>query len=121
MNPTILSLTEVSNELLLLLKSMGASDIDTRDKDILRIEKLLNDREAIIASIDSPATSAEEIKIAKNLVQINTEIEANLERVKVQIKSDIDNMLLKKKINRKYDNPYNLTTNEGVFIDKRNL
>jgi flagellar protein FliT len=121
MNPTILRLMEVSNELLLLLKSMGTANIDTRDKDILRVEKLLNDREAIIASIDSPATTAEEIKAAKNLIQINTEIEANLERIKEQVKSDIDNMLLKKKINRKYDNPYNLITNEGVFIDKRGL
>ena len=120
MNQSILRLEEVSDKLLQLLKSVSFAD-EQREQDITKIEELLTEREGIIASIDSPAKTAEELAAAKSLVQMNKEIIANLDLLKGKVKLDIDKMTLKKKMNRKYDNPYDMTTNEGAFIDKRGI
>ncbi|WP_227937260.1 hypothetical protein [Alkalihalobacillus deserti] len=119
MNQTILRLVEVSDELLQLLKSLTFADNEQRDEDIVKIEHLLKEREGAIASIDSPAKTAEELIAARKIVEMNKEIVAHLQRLKAKIKIDIDKMSLKKKMNRKYENPYDMTTTEGAFIDKR--
>ncbi|MFC0559295.1 hypothetical protein [Halalkalibacter alkalisediminis] len=121
MNQTIHRLVQVSDELLQLLKTLTLADNEQRDEEISKVEKLLEERGAAIAAIDSPAKTAEELAAAKTLVQMNKEIVVNLQRLKAKLKIDMDKMALKKKMNRKYDHPYDMTTNEGAFIDKRDV
>ncbi|MDT8858772.1 hypothetical protein N0O92_00925 [Alkalihalobacillus sp. MEB130] len=119
MNPTFIQLYQISRELLDVLNSMTSCDLDQRDEEIEKVERLLAERGKMIRLLDSPAKGEEELKFANNLVHLNNEIEQKLELIKGHIKSEMDKMKAKKKVNRKYDNPYEMTTNEGAFIDKR--
>ncbi|MBP3950030.1 hypothetical protein [Bacillus suaedae] len=114
-----LQLVDVSERLLDQLNRFPKVDGDEREVAFTTIESLLAEREQFITLIQSPAVTEEEKQVGNHLLKLNRDIEQGLARLTNQLKLDIDRMKHKKKINRKYDNPYDVGTNEGAFIDKR--
>ncbi|UFT98539.1 hypothetical protein KO561_15245 [Radiobacillus kanasensis] len=92
---------------------------DQREGLIGTITELIDKREVIIQNVKPPFTN-EESKMGKKLVEIDKEIEAKLQSIFYQVKSDISTLKEKKKSNTKYTNPYKqLSNHDGMFMDHR--
>lgn len=90
-----------------------------RDTAIEQITSLLEKRTTLINEI-KPPYSAEEMKLGKDIVSMNTFIDTQLVQLQEMIKQDIQNAKKKKQSQKKYVNPYNsMTTLDGAFYDKR--
>ncbi|WP_088104271.1 hypothetical protein [Halalkalibacter urbisdiaboli] len=115
---TLLGLTR---DLLSHLTLSLPSNIEDRESYINEVERLLTLREEAIQSINRPAETEDERTIASEILTLNQQVESKLKSDSILLKRDIDQMNYKKKVNKRYDNPYDAPMNEGAFIDKRGI
>ncbi|KMK77436.1 flagellar protein FliT [Alkalihalobacillus pseudalcaliphilus] len=116
---TFLELIQVTELLVHKVRNPLSDDVDARESQIAEMEKLLKERELLIANLDHDVKDQVSIERKQQLMQLSQEMELGLERNRDQIKRNINQMKQKKKLNRKYDNPYTAPTQEGIFFDKR--
>ncbi|OLS39031.1 hypothetical protein BTR22_05150 [Alkalihalophilus pseudofirmus] len=121
MSKDLLEIFQKSEELLNHLNNPFVSGGDEGDSYISQLENLLNERGNLIQSNKINIVSAEDKKLAARLMEISIRIEEKVEALKNQVKFDINHMNKKKKTNRKYENPYDGPTTDGVFFDKRGI
>lgn len=101
-----------------LLDLLEAVEQD-RDNQIEEAEELLEQRGTLFPSIKPPFT-AEEQMLGREIMQMNKEIEARLDRLNNAVKEDLKEVSVKKQSMNKYSNPYESLQTDGVFYDKRN-
>lgn len=89
-----------------------------RDEKIAEIDKLLEERDALLPSI-KPPFSLEEKEKGKELVNLEEKLKTLLATEKLAIQKDIKEANVKKASNQKYVNPYQSLQTDGVFYDKR--
>jgi flagellar protein FliT len=112
---TIQQLLELTKQLLHVLQTMEGKD---RDDLIQLIHRLLDERQALLPSIQPPY-SEEDLRIGKEVVQLNKQIEPLLAHLQMDIQKDI-NRFEKRKISvEKYRNPYESLQFDGMYYDKR--
>lgn len=92
---------------------------ENRDEQIERINKFLEERQALLDKFQPPY-SEEESKIGQQIVQINKVIDTQLEKIFADIKMDLKELKIKKEQSTKYSNPYESIATDGIFFDKRN-
>ncbi|GAE31555.1 flagellar protein FliT [Halalkalibacter hemicellulosilyticus] len=112
---------EESQTLLTFLKTDLPEDPDKRDQFISELETKLDVREALIKQIDRPPVTDDEKELAKEIIMMNEEISELLASKNREIQRDIEQTKRKKQTGRKYDNPYDGPTSEGIFFDKRGV
>lgn len=109
-------LLEVTKQISLLLEHKIIKE--TREKLIKDIERLLEQRDNLIGNL--PKTySEEDLTIGKEIVRLNVLIEEKLEVLFQDIQVDIRNVKQTKKTSKKYTNPYENLSSDGMFFDKR--
>lgn len=110
---------EMCYELTKALYTVVQSDQE-RDVKIDQIEKLLAKRESILKDVKVPET-ADEKKLATDIMTWNQKIDATMQELRLEIQKDIKDTGHKKKSAAKYNHPYaESETTDGVFYDKRN-
>ncbi|WP_413378400.1 hypothetical protein [Alkalihalobacillus sp. 1P02AB] len=92
---------------------------DKRAVFILNVEKRLSEREQLLEALSGYEMKVEEEQAAKELVELDKQINRRLAEVKGFIQADIRQLKNKKQNFRKYENPYAGPTPEGIFFDKR--
>ncbi|MBM7580155.1 hypothetical protein [Jeotgalibacillus terrae] len=91
-----------------------------RDETIEKITSLLNEREVVLAQVQTPE-SDEEQELAQDIIKWNKVIQSELAIIKLDIQKKIKQTGEKKKTAGKYNNPYaNAEANDGIYYDKRN-
>lgn len=120
MNDPIYRLHDLTKELIDHLDKGLPSKIEGRDIFLDKLDQLLEWREKAIQDLH-PTNTDKEKDYAKNIIKLNAEIEKKLQFIMNQIRTDIQQMSYKKKMNKKYDNLYVVQSNEGSFIDKRGI
>ena len=105
---------QATNQLIELLQQ----DKLDRDVRIEKIQNLLDQREALLKSIQPPFSQAEQ-ELGKQLVELNQQVEQLLQKQKQEIQQDIKQLHIQKESNQKYTNPYESLSIDGVFYDKR--
>ncbi|MDZ5711486.1 hypothetical protein [Jeotgalibacillus haloalkalitolerans] len=91
-----------------------------RDEIIEKVTSLLNEREVILAQVQKPVTPEDEV-LAREIIQWNKVIEAELANIKLDIQKKIKQTGDKKQTAAKYNNPYaNAEAKDGIYYDKRN-
>ncbi|MDX8363829.1 flagellar protein FliT [Cytobacillus sp. IB215665] len=112
----IKELYQVTKQLFELLQTdINKSD---RDEQIERIQHLLTERTQFIEKLAPPYSTGEK-RVGAEIVTLNKQIDAKLLAMKDEIKLDIAGLKKKKQSQKKYINPYNTRTVDGVFYDKR--
>ncbi|WP_210367209.1 flagellar protein FliT [Bacillus sp. REN3] len=100
-----------------LIQLLGKTDVE-RDGKIVRIDELLDQREALMKEIVPPYTP-EEAEFGKELIQLDARLAQLLQAEKLSIQKDIKNLQVKKESNTKYVHPYQNLSTDGMFYDKR--
>jgi flagellar protein FliT len=110
----VLQFHQLTNELIQLLVT---ADLD-RDDKIARTDELLSQREAFMIEIVPPYTP-EEVEAGKEINQMNMKLAQLLKAEKASVQKDIKDLQSKKESNKKYVNPYQNLSTDGMFYDKR--
>jgi flagellar protein FliT len=96
-------------------------DEDARDQFIARIDKQLASRETLIVKIDRASLTEGEKKLGDELVKLNEKLNVRLSVIRSDIQANLTELKVKKQTGRKYENPYDGPTADGVFFDKRGV
>ncbi|OIJ22382.1 hypothetical protein BKP45_07030 [Anaerobacillus alkalidiazotrophicus] len=92
---------------------------DETDYYIQQLENLLATREELIKGVKE-AQTAEEKHLGDKIIKDNKKINQLLVQKTQQLKREINLFNTKKKHNQRYENPYQDTSVDGIFIDKKN-
>lgn len=115
MNPVV-ALYRITKELFDILEQRIQKD--NRDEVIVRITKLLNERDQLLPEVRPPFT-AEQKGLGTEIVRMNTFIDTQLEITKKEIQIDIAHLKKSKETSNKYTNPYQSPPADGMFFDKK--
>lgn len=107
---------EINSQLLVHLKTKFSKD---KDEYIEKLNFLLDIRDQLIIDVQQ-AQTVEEKQLGDKIIKDNQQINELLKHGAQQLKREINQFNLKKKNNQKYDNPYQISQRDGVFIDKKN-
>ncbi|KAA0966768.1 hypothetical protein FQ087_11250 [Sporosarcina sp. ANT_H38] len=102
---------------LLALTAKHTSE-EQRDKTILSIEGLLDDRDKLQPHIAAPFT-AEEKAFGKELVTMEADVQKKLDLFRKRIRLDISDTQSKKGNMKNYLNPYSNVARDGTFYDTK--
>lgn len=94
---------------------------DARDQFIAMIDLKLGHRAALIEQIERGNLTAGEKKLGDELMKLNIKLNARLEVMQAEIQANLSELKVKKQTHKKYENPYEGPTTEGVFFDKRGV
>ncbi|MED1603095.1 flagellar protein [Alkalihalophilus marmarensis] len=94
---------------------------DSRDQFIAIIDLKLEHRAALIEQIERENLTAGERKLGDELIKLNTKLNARLEVIQAEIQANLSELKVKKQTHKKYENPYDGPTMDGVFFDKRGV
>ncbi|SDO45189.1 hypothetical protein [Alkalicoccus daliensis] len=100
-----------------LLEDFPKED-EKRDNYIEKVNQLLDQREQLMTSLQPPSTSGEK-KVAQEIFRLNKEIQEKLKTNQQRIQTDINQLNQKKNTGRRYENPYDGPTPDGVFFDSK--
>ncbi|MGM7634533.1 flagellar protein FliT [Bacillus sp. Hm123] len=92
---------------------------EDRDGLVEAIEKLLEQRQSLLANIRAPF-SAEEEELGKQIIEKNAIIDTRLKKLKEEIQKDMQQLSKKKSSANKYVNPYASLGVNAAFYDKKN-
>ncbi|WP_257350277.1 hypothetical protein [Pseudalkalibacillus decolorationis] len=91
---------------------------ETPDVYLEELNGHLENRQKLMGALNGNY-SADEMKMGKQLVQINELIQPYLDAQMVRIKAQLKQIKEKKMNNTKYSNPYQSARADGMFFDKR--
>jgi len=113
---TVKLLYECSLNLLKLLQEVPSKD--HREEYIEKINLLLDQREQYIKLLPDEYNK-EEKELGKRIIPINAQIQVRLDQFYQEIEQDIKLFNKSKVVSKKYQNPYESTTGDGMYFDKR--
>ncbi|MCR2822388.1 hypothetical protein [Lederbergia panacisoli] len=106
---------EITEELITVLKANS----NDRDKTIIEIEHLLEQRSEWLSKIKSPFSEKDQL-IGKRLTILDKEMTNQLKKIQVGIQKDINGLEQRKISAERYTNPYAATEQlDGMFYDQR--
>lgn len=89
-----------------------------REEYIERIDTYLGKRETLLNELEMP--EGEQAKtFAIELIEMNQQINLRLKAVQDEIRMDINQLKKRKTTGKKYENPYEGPTMDGVFFDSK--
>ncbi|MED4402781.1 flagellar protein FliT [Metabacillus fastidiosus] len=91
---------------------------EDRDELIEEISSLLDEREDLLKDVVPPFTEEEQLK-GKQIVLWNERINSEFIKIKAEVQKSISNLKKTKTTTQKYVNPYQNTSLDGMFYDKR--
>ncbi|PSL48608.1 hypothetical protein B0H94_104209 [Salsuginibacillus halophilus] len=96
-------------------------DLDARDKYIVRMNTLLERRRRLLDEVGevSEATAREQ-RYIREMFRMNQEIEQQMNEKRFALRSDYNWTKHRRTTGRKYKNPYDAGTPDGIFFDKKN-
>ncbi|MEH7225060.1 flagellar protein FliT [Bacillus sp. JJ1566] len=112
----LLSLYHITKELLELVEQPISKE--NRDSIIEKITSLLDLRDRTIKEISPPYTD-DENKVGTEIVRMNKIIDSKLAEIKLEIQTDLAQLKKSKATSKKYANPYQVGSADGMFFDKR--
>ncbi|UOE93799.1 flagellar protein [Alkalihalobacillus sp. LMS39] len=120
---TVKELYLTSKQLFDHLTSEMPEDEEKRDQFIQTVNEMIEKRDVVIANYSkSPdELTVEEKKLASEIVKVNAKIQELMQEKKEIIGLDISKLKQKQQQGKKYDNPYDGPTVDGVFFDKRGI
>lgn len=89
-----------------------------REEYIEGIDSFLEKRQKLLDQLTRPE-GAEESRLAAELIEMNKTVNIKLSAVQSRIRSDINQLKKRKNTGKKYENPYNGPTADGVFFDSK--
>ncbi|USK33592.1 flagellar protein FliT [Bacillus sp. F19] len=102
----------------LLSEVNGEPDKDMRDSHIVNIQEWIEQRDSLINQL-KPPYNHEEKQLGKEITEWNAIIHDKLNLLKQEIINDITYLKVQKASNQKYANPYQCTSVDGMYYDKR--
>ncbi|OLO38105.1 hypothetical protein BTR23_11965 [Alkalihalophilus pseudofirmus] len=105
------------------LNPFHKDDEEKSDAYISSVEELLEQRQAFIEQLQQVKLQVkeEEKELVAEMMNMNAVIVKKLEANKLLLGKEIGALKVKKAQEKKYNNPYDGPTAEGVFFDKRGL
>ncbi|GLB60181.1 hypothetical protein [Cytobacillus sp. NCCP-133] len=101
------------------LYNLLQSKQENRDKLIGQINALLVERQQSLQFFKPPFTE-EEKRLGEEILSYDKKINVLLSNVMGEIKRDIVSLKAKKHQSIRYENPYNTSPQDGMFLDKKN-
>lgn len=102
-----------------LIELAQLSEETHRDEAIQEIEDLLEKRSKLLPIIKGPYSSAE-MTAGKKLLDLDQELTLQLNRMRLDVRQNINELEQKKTMAARYMNPYAATQQQdGAFYDKR--
>lgn len=89
-----------------------------REEYIETIDACLVKRETLLTELKRPE-GEKETQLANELMSMNEVVNQRLKAVQVEIRMDINQLKKRKKTGKKYENPYDGPTTDGVFFDSK--
>jgi flagellar protein FliT len=96
-------------------------DDEEREQLIAKLDQGLEEREGLITKIDAATLSEPEKRLGQELVKLNKRFNERMEQIRAEIRANISEVKMKKVQARKYENPYEGPTSDGIFFDKRGV
>lgn len=115
----LLKIDQINNDLLNHLKNDLPKEDDEKSEYIKGVDLLIGVRERLIKDVKKAQTDQEK-QLGDKIIKDNELINELLSQKSQQLKREINQFNMKKKNNQQYDNPYQDTTIDGIFIDKKN-
>lgn len=101
-----------------MLNVLNANNLE-RAEQIKKVNELIEKREEQLKLVVPPYTN-EEIKIGKQIVNLNEQIKTKMHELYDRIKDDIVQFKQQKVQNRTYMNQYgSLETTDGMYLDQK--
>ncbi|WLD92964.1 hypothetical protein [Alkalihalobacillus sp. AL-G] len=91
---------------------------ESPDEYLEELGRHLETRQKLIEQLTGDY-SKDEMEIGQQLVQINESIQPYLDQQMTRIKTQVQQIKMKKTNNTKYSNPYQSARADGMFLDKR--
>ncbi|MCM3760677.1 flagellar protein [Alkalihalobacillus oceani] len=108
-------------ELVTFVKQPLPEDHDERDAFLVKLDERLQKRESLLKKLDGDSFSPAERKLGDEIIKLNGRLNERLEQIQMEIRKNLADLKEKKKTGRKYENPYDGPTSEGIFFDKRGV
>ncbi|PYZ92814.1 flagellar protein [Salipaludibacillus keqinensis] len=89
-----------------------------REAYIETIDSYLGKRQALLNQLKRPE-GEEETKLANELIEMNERVNERMQAVQGEIRMDINQLKKRKSTGKKYENPYDGPTADGVFFDSK--
>lgn len=96
-------------------------DDDEKDLFIATLEERLSARDEFITQVNRDSLSDNEVKLGHELMKLNEKLNTRLAQIRTEIRANITMLSIRKKNARKYENPYDGPSADGIFIDKRGI
>lgn len=116
----------MKRELLLqILEITKLQEKALQEEDIDLFTKLLQDRQGLIDQIEALHKQSPELKLQKEedvlneILHIETLNNKEFHKQFEEVQTKLNEMRSRKKVNNVYNNPYDISYEEGVFFDKR--
>lgn len=113
---TVQTLFSITTQLADLTSNVPSQE--NRDDVIEQIFSLLDERDALIPTVQSELSN-EEKEIMKQIVDLNEQINQSMNSILSDIKKDIIGLKGQKKAHTQYINPYKSLNNVSAFFDKK--
>ncbi|QOY37007.1 hypothetical protein AWH56_005000 [Anaerobacillus isosaccharinicus] len=110
---------QINSDILTHLKKGLPKEEADKDDYIEALNRFLGIREELIKVVKKAQTDHEK-QLGEKIIKDNELINELLSQKSQQLKREINQFNIKKKNNQQYDNPYQDTTTDGIFIDKKN-
>ncbi|WP_100405447.1 flagellar protein [Bacillus solitudinis] len=94
---------------------------DERDAFIEKLNADIEKREGLIEQVNVDDLNDGEKKLGQEIVKLNQVLNKRLEQIHQEIRANLTQLKEKKNTGRKYENPYEGPTTDGVFFDKRGV
>ncbi|WP_416147227.1 flagellar protein [Salipaludibacillus sp. HK11] len=89
-----------------------------REEYIETIEAYLSKRQTLMSDLTRPA-GEQETTLANELIEMNQVVNQRMKAVQGLIRVDINQLKKRKTTGKKYENPYDGPTADGVFFDSK--
>ncbi|MGJ9384776.1 flagellar protein [Salipaludibacillus sp. CF4.18] len=88
-----------------------------REEYIEVIENYLGERQPLMDKVSQPSGAEEEF--ANDVVKMNKEINLKMVAIQAEIRMDLNRLKMRKQTGKKYENPYDGPTSDGIFFDSK--
>lgn len=93
-----------------------------QDDYIENITDLISERQQLVDCVRTMKEMTEsELQVLEEVLKLDKAIEQKFLEVQKKIGTDLSNLKIKKQKGQQYENPYNSSTTDGVFFDKRGI
>ncbi|GAE26538.1 flagellar protein [Halalkalibacter wakoensis JCM 9140] len=96
-------------------------DHDERDRFIAKVDEMLAERDELIANVNSKQLTEVEKRLGQELLKLNANLQQRLAQIQAEIRANLTDIKQKRETSRKYENPFDGPTSDGVFFDKRGV